>query len=93
MTCSPSWLRRLDKPKLCDATDTCVPLLWGSVVGDTKGREVVENPVAWTNTCTWADTCTGGRVFYTSLGHPQDFEVASFRTLLVSGIRWALGDL
>jgi type 1 glutamine amidotransferase len=41
--------------------------------------------VAWTNT-----TRAGGRVYYTSLGHPADFEVAGFRKLLVNGIFWAL---
>lgn len=42
-------------------------------------------PVAWTNT-----DRAGGRVFYTSLGHPEDFQVAGFRQLLTNGIFWAL---
>ncbi len=45
----------------------------------------MENPVAWTT------TCNGGRVFYTSLGHPEDFACASFRTLVMNGIVWAAG--
>jgi type 1 glutamine amidotransferase len=30
-------------------------------------------------------------VFFTSLGHPDDFKNAEFRRLLVNGIGWALG--
>jgi type 1 glutamine amidotransferase len=45
-----------------------------------------DEPVAWTNV-----TAHGGRVFYTSLGHPGDFELPAFRHLLVGGIFWALG--
>lgn len=41
-------------------------------------------PVAWTR------TSAGRRVFYTSLGHPLDFEMPAFRTLLVRGIHWAM---
>jgi type 1 glutamine amidotransferase len=43
------------------------------------------NPIAWTK------TYKGARVFYTSLGHPKDFEVESTRRLLINGIYWALG--
>jgi type 1 glutamine amidotransferase len=49
-----------------------------------EGRPEVE-PVAWVN------TAHGRRVFYTSLGSPEDFEVPQFRRLLFNGIRWALG--
>ena len=63
---------------------TCRWLLSGKCVNATD--QWVENPVAWTN------THNGGRVFYTSLGHPEDFEVDSFRTLLLNGIRWAAGE-
>jgi type 1 glutamine amidotransferase len=31
------------------------------------------------------------RVFYTSLGHPDDFKEPAFRKLLLNGIVWALG--
>lgn len=47
------------------------------------GREA--EPVAWTNT-----HYRGGRVFYTSLGHPDDFKIAPFRQMLLNGIFWAL---
>ena len=71
--------------------ETCKPLMWGKVVGDdkdqrAKDRDAVENPVAYTN------MHKGARVFYTSLGHKEDFEAQSFRTLLLNGIRWALAE-
>ncbi len=43
-------------------------------------------PVAWTHT-----SPAGGRVFYTSLGHPRDFELPDFVRLLRNGIYWAAG--
>lgn len=41
-------------------------------------------PVAWVNSAGKA------RVFYTSLGHPDDFNEPSFRTLLRNATTWAL---
>jgi len=41
-------------------------------------------PVAWTHLYKKA------RVFYTSLGHPRDFDNASFRRLLTNAIFWTL---
>jgi type 1 glutamine amidotransferase len=41
-------------------------------------------PVAWTH------TYKGGRIFYTSLGHPGDFEKEAFRQMLVNAIYWTL---
>jgi type 1 glutamine amidotransferase len=41
-------------------------------------------PVAWTH------DYKGARVFYTSLGHPDDFKDPAFRGLLVNAIHWAL---
>ncbi len=69
--------------------DSCVPLLMGRAVGSelTNKDEICENPVAWTN------MVNGGRVFYTSLGHPEDFELISFRRLVMNGIRWAAGTI
>jgi len=46
--------------------------------------EQTPEPVAWVNQCGKA------RVFYTSLGHPEDFQDASFRRLLANGILWSL---
>ena len=49
-----------------------------------KGQ-MVSHPVAWTNSYKKA------RVFYTSLGHPDDFQVPAFNRILVNAIQWALG--
>lgn len=45
-------------------------------------------PVAWVRT-----GLDGGRVFYTSLGHPGDFGIPAFRALLRNAVHWAAGDL
>ncbi len=45
-----------------------------------------EEPVAWTHRFGPANA----RVFYTSLGHPQDFAEPQFRQLLVQAVFWAL---
>lgn len=45
-----------------------------------------QEPVAWTNT-----SVGGGRVFYTSLGGPDDFAMPAFQQLLGHGIYWAAG--
>ena len=61
------------------------PLLEGTtplLVG--KWRTEPAEPVAWTN------TYKGGRIFYTSLGHPDDFNDPHFRQLLTNAILWAL---
>ncbi len=53
--------------------------------GTVQGR--VE-PIAWVR------MAGESRVFYTSMGHPADFDDTQphFRTLLLNGIRWALGE-
>jgi type 1 glutamine amidotransferase len=42
-------------------------------------------PVAWTRT-----SSTNNKVFYISLGHPTDFALPQFNTLLINGISWVL---
>jgi type 1 glutamine amidotransferase len=42
-------------------------------------------PVAWTR------THNGARVFFTTLGHPDDFTHESMRRLVVNAVLWALG--
>lgn len=64
--------------------DSCEPVLLGSSVGPSGREEREVNPVAWTK------TDANRRVFYTSLGHPEEFELPSFRQLLFNGIDWAL---
>jgi type 1 glutamine amidotransferase len=44
------------------------------------------NPVAWTHTHPW-----GGRVFTTTMGHPEDFLAPPVHRLVTNAIRWALG--
>jgi putative membrane-bound dehydrogenase-like protein len=56
------------------AADTKV-LLTGKAAGHTE-------PVAWTR------MNRGGRIFYTSLGHPEDFKNESFRQMLVNALYW-----
>jgi type 1 glutamine amidotransferase len=55
------------------------PLLVGAV------PEKEPEPVAWTNIA-----ASKSRVFYTSLGHPDDFKNPSFRKLLTNGILWTI---
>lgn len=43
-------------------------------------------PIAWTR------MHGSSHVFYTSLGHPSDFEQPQFRILLANAIRWALAQ-
>ena len=60
------------------------PLLAGRAIEPSKPAE--DNPVAW--------VCTnehGGRAFFTTLGHPEDFEVESVERLVVNAVHWCLG--
>jgi type 1 glutamine amidotransferase len=70
-----SWLY-----KTLPLSKTTTTLMMGRV-DDRKPHE----PVAWTNTHSGA-----GRVFYTSLGHPDDFKLPAFRRLLINAVFWAL---
>jgi putative heme-binding domain-containing protein len=58
---------------------TVTPLMTGRL---SSGSEI--EPVAWIN------TAKNRRVFYTSLGTPDDFKLPFFRELLLNGISWAL---
>jgi type 1 glutamine amidotransferase len=59
---------------------TTTPLLIGSI------PEQPSEPVAWTH------EYRGGRVFFTSLGHPDDFQSEAFLRLLANAVQWALND-
>lgn len=66
----------------------CVPLMLGQAIkGEKADGQIfgIPSPVAWTLT-----KDDGARVFFTTLGHPADFESESVRKLLVNGIFWAL---
>jgi rhodanese-related sulfurtransferase/type 1 glutamine amidotransferase len=56
------------------------PLLTGAVEGHPA------EPVAWTH------SYRGGRAFYTSLGHADDFANPNFIRLVTNAIAWGLGD-
>ncbi len=56
------------------------PLLIGAIVGEAP------DPVAWTRLY----GPKSARIFYTSLGHPDDFPNADFRRLLLNSIAWTL---
>ncbi len=75
-----SWLYHV-RPKYPPPDATV--LLMGSAVEPEK-KEAVINPVAWT----WKNVA-GGRVFMTTLGHPDDFKVEAFQRLVINGILWA----
>lgn len=53
-------------------------LLEGAIPGETE-------PIAWTR------MYRGGRIFYTSLGHPADFNEPAFLRLLENAVRWTAG--
>lgn len=75
-----SWLYRvLPKWPPPDATR----LLMGKAIDPNKPAE--DNPVAWT----WKNG-QGGRVFFTTLGHPEDFSVEPFQRLVVNALHWCL---
>jgi len=88
-----SWLyvQNKDDDKL--ASDVTVLMEGDSLKGTEPGGEKFGNrePLAWTREIKH----DGGKVqrtFYTSLGHPRDFEKESVRRLLVNAIYWALGQ-
>lgn len=55
------------------------------LMGQIPGKQA--EPIAWVNNAGPQQA----RVFYTSLGHPDDFKNPLFRRLLANGILWALG--
>ena len=65
-------------PLAADAT----PLLIGTAKTDTSPPM----PVAWTRSY----GANKARIFYTSLGAPEDMEIADVRTLLVNAVNWTL---
>lgn len=59
-----------------------VSVLMSGQIGD-NGKKL--EPV------TWVREYKNGRVFYTSLGNPEDFKKDAFKKLLVNAIRWSSG--
>ncbi len=62
-----------------------VPLLMGHAVNP-ENKSAIDNPVAWTWQNEW-----GGKTFFTTLGHPDDFKVEAMQRLVINAIHWALG--
>lgn len=56
------------------------------LIGTAKTNTSPPMPVAWTRTY----GPNKARIFYTSLGAPEDMEIADVRTLLVNGVAWTL---
>jgi type 1 glutamine amidotransferase len=59
-------------------------LLMGKSVNPDK--TAIDNPVAWTGTNSF-----GAKIFTTTLGHPEDFQVEDFQHLIINAIHWELG--
>ena len=62
---------------------TC--LLMGKAVNP-NSVTAIDNPVAWT----WQNA-SGGKTFFTTLGHPEDFQQEALQRLSVNAIHWAMG--
>ncbi|GAB3162692.1 hypothetical protein GCM10027291_00860 [Telluribacter humicola] len=75
-----SWLYRVrpDYPPK-DAT----VLLMGTSVNPDKAA--IENPVAWT----WKNK-EGAKVFFTTLGHPEDFQQEGMQRMTINAVHWLL---
>lgn len=82
-----SWLYHSDT-----LLDSVTPLLIGRAVkGANPGGEYFSDPhtVAWVHE--YAGQHGKSRVFFTTLGHPNDFHAESMRRVALNGILWALG--
>jgi type 1 glutamine amidotransferase len=85
-----SWLYHVDGGEW-NINPKTSPLLRGTSLRSNheKGGRLdqfpLTNPVAWTN------DYKGARVFFTTLGHPFDWNNDNMRRLTLNGIAWALG--
>jgi type 1 glutamine amidotransferase len=64
-------------------------LLEGTTVSSNKANRAAEYPP--TQPVAWTRQYKQSRVFFTTLGHPEDFSAAPMRRLVLNGILWALG--
>ena len=64
-------------------------LLEGTTVSSNKTNRLSDYPP--TQPVAWTRQYKQSRVFFTTLGHPEDFAAAPMRRLVVNGILWALG--
>jgi type 1 glutamine amidotransferase len=77
-----SWLYRV-LPKW--PPEDAEKLLVGKCLNPNKPAE--DNPVAWT----WRNK-HGGKIFFTTLGHPEDFAVEAFQRVCANAALWLLGQ-
>lgn len=77
-----SWLYKV-LPDYPAKGSTC--LLMGKSVNPNSAT-AIDNPVAWT----WQNA-SGGKTFFTTLGHPEDFQQEALQRLSVNAIHWAMG--
>ena len=75
-----SWLYHV-VPKWPPADAT--PLLLGKAINPRMPAE--DNPVAWT----WTNRY-GGRAFFSTLGHPEDFQEEAVERLVINAVHWCL---
>ncbi len=76
-----SWLYRVLPDYPVKGTEW---LMMGKAVNADKSA--VEQPIAWT----WENSHKA-RVFFTTMGHPEDFSVEPFQRMVVNAIHWELG--
>jgi type 1 glutamine amidotransferase len=69
--------------KVLPLADNATPILIGSAQA---GATTPPQPVAWTRSY----GPNKARIFYTSLGAPEDMKLADVRRLLVNGVNWTL---
>ena len=76
-----SWLYRVLPDYPVEGADW---LMMGKAVDADKSA--VEQPIAWT----WENSYKA-RVFFTTMGHPEDFSVEPFQRVVINAIHWELG--
>jgi type 1 glutamine amidotransferase len=60
----------------------------GKLDADVVVLQIVESDKKIPQPVTWTHTYKGGRMFYTSMGNPEDFRNDDFRRLIVNAILW-----
>ncbi|MCB1227230.1 MAG: ThuA domain-containing protein [Verrucomicrobiales bacterium] len=70
--------------KVLPLADDAVPLL----VGEAQVDATPPQPIAWTRNY----GANHARIFYTSLGAPDDMKIADVRRLLVNGVTWTVAE-
>ena len=62
-----------------------VALLMGHPINPSPAS-AYDNPVVWTGVNSF-----GAKIFFTTLGHPDDFNQEAFQHVVINGIHWAAG--